>query len=236
VIYEQDARELLSLIDQIHLWAITEYRTFVLEHLRPWHRLCEENYLLEWDSKYDVPAHKKRKRACSDMKDLVFPEWVADMQESSRRIFQIRAALSLEEAIQHSSLIKGKFQCQEEIDSNWTCMVNGCEFTAGSDVAYLDHLRRAHSCEDRDLAQIRWHILEEDTKTEVRARQKRGVMATGRRWPDYIERNPFQEQEAATRDIFSNNRSKRRKIQKKLKEAVSASSSSTEPPNLEEEE
>lgn len=37
VIFAKVAYELLTLIDQTHLWAITEYRTFVLEHLRTWH-------------------------------------------------------------------------------------------------------------------------------------------------------------------------------------------------------
>ena len=53
IVNGRTAWELLSLIDQIHLWSITESRTFVLEHLRSWHTFCKENCLLDWDSVYD---------------------------------------------------------------------------------------------------------------------------------------------------------------------------------------
>jgi hypothetical protein len=107
----ETADQLLDLIDQIHLWAITDYRTFILEHLRPWHKLCQDNYLLEWDSIYDTGEDKKKRRTNSATEDLNAPAWVSDMNEQSRRKFQSLAKLSLERSIIEDGLIKGKAVC-----------------------------------------------------------------------------------------------------------------------------
>ncbi|KIX09219.1 uncharacterized protein Z518_00298 [Rhinocladiella mackenziei CBS 650.93] len=221
VIHEQAARELLSLIDQIHMWAITEYRIFVLEHLRPWHQLCEENYLLEWDSKYDVCAHKKRKRVCNETEDLMVPDWVADLDERSRCVFQSRAKLSLEEAIRRSRLVKGKYLCQEEIDSEWTCKLDGCGIEGSSDEALYDHFQRTHGVGDRELALLRWHFHEEYTKRRVQVRQNYGVMATGRRWKGSLgTQYPFQEWRAEIENIVSHSRPKHRPKRRKVSDSV----------------
>ncbi|KAI6365431.1 hypothetical protein MCOR25_005358 [Pyricularia grisea] len=39
---ERKAWELLSIVDQIHHWAITKHRDFVIRHVREWHEFCEE--------------------------------------------------------------------------------------------------------------------------------------------------------------------------------------------------
>jgi hypothetical protein len=96
------------LVDQIHLWAITEHRDFVLKHLQAWHSLCQENYLLEWDSIYDLGNHAKKKRIPSNTGDLTVPKWVCHLSEPSRRNFQRDAKSSLEDAIREHSLSKGK--------------------------------------------------------------------------------------------------------------------------------
>ena len=41
---EQKAWELLSLIDQIHIWGVTEHRDFVKTLLREWHDYCSDTY------------------------------------------------------------------------------------------------------------------------------------------------------------------------------------------------
>ena len=104
VINERTAWELLSLVDQIHLWAITEFRSFVLEHLRPWHKFCEENFLLDWDSVYDSGQQRKRKRTCSESKDLLLPSWVDFLSDSLRQRVQVRAKESLAKALQEHHL------------------------------------------------------------------------------------------------------------------------------------
>ena len=114
VVNERTAWELLSLIDQIHLWSITEFRTFVLEHLRSWHTFCKENYLLDWDSVYDSGRQKKRKRTCSDGVDLPLPSWTKWLSETARQRIQRRAKASLAKALEEHRRRKGKSKCQDE--------------------------------------------------------------------------------------------------------------------------
>jgi hypothetical protein len=41
---ERKAWELLSLVDQIHLWGVTDHRDHVIRHLKPWHKFAEKCY------------------------------------------------------------------------------------------------------------------------------------------------------------------------------------------------
>src|SRR6266487_2000986 len=84
VVNERTAWELLSLVDQIHLWAFTDFRTFVLNHLRPWHKFCDDNYILDWNSVYNVRPELKWTRTCSEGEDLPLPSWVNLLKESVR--------------------------------------------------------------------------------------------------------------------------------------------------------
>ena len=44
---ERKAWELLSLIDQIHLWGVTTHREYVLRHLKLWHKYCKQVWAKE---------------------------------------------------------------------------------------------------------------------------------------------------------------------------------------------
>jgi hypothetical protein len=44
---EQKAWELLSIIDQIHMWGVTDFREFVIRHLKPWHEFCKKCYVFD---------------------------------------------------------------------------------------------------------------------------------------------------------------------------------------------
>lgn len=211
VVQERDARMLLSLIDQIHLWAITEYRTFIIEHLRPWHQLCDQNYLLEWDSCFDVPEHKKRKRAADSAGNLTVPSWVSEMKRPNRNGFRNRARLSLEEAIQRSNLIGGGFASQDEIYKNWMCLKDGCGWEGISYATLLDHIKREHNEEDRNLAKLRQLIRDEETKMAIRERQERGILTTGYRWGGPREEYPFTLEDSTGSDFYSNDCPQRRK-------------------------
>lgn len=144
------AWELLTLVDQIHLWAVTEFRTFVLEHLRPWHTFCDQNYLLDWDSIYDTSAERKRKRKYSEDCDLPLPSWTNLLTELARRKIHVQAKKSLERAIEEHQQLKGKAKCLEDSDavgSHWQCYMDYCcstkpKFESGE--ALLNHMRCAH--------------------------------------------------------------------------------------------
>lgn len=183
VISERAAFELLSLIDQIHLWAITVHRTFVLEHLRPWHELCDKNYLLEWDSIYDPDELRKRRRVCSEIGDINVPSWVAHLTEPAQRNIQYRAKASLVEALKKEVLRKSKAPCRENPHSLFGCVIDGCTAEFGSCTAMLDHMQSAHDMEESSLAQIRWLVRSSEIKDEVEKRQKQNIMASGKRWP-----------------------------------------------------
>jgi hypothetical protein len=154
VINERTAWELLTLIDQIHLWAITEFRSFILDHLRPWHNFCEKNYLLDWDSIYDLGP--KRKRNISDTEDLLMPSWVNLLNYTSQQKMQIKAKVSLAKALIERQQQTGK---GKGVDfRNWHCVVDErCRLEVNevfSPAEFQEHLRNSHGYEENDIAGI----------------------------------------------------------------------------------
>ena len=166
VINEKTAWELLSLVDQIHLWAVTEFRTFVLEHLRPWLKFCEENYLLDWGSVYDSGQQLKRKRSCGKDGDLLLPSWVDLLSDSLRQRVQVRAKESLAKALKDHHLRKGKGKAKCSDESGWVCRIDECsrsqETMFDSDEAWLSHIRSSHDYPERELAAIKRCLDQED--------------------------------------------------------------------------
>lgn len=176
------AWQLLKLIDQIHLWAFTDFRTFVLEHLRPWHKFCEDNYLLDWDSQYDCPPEYKRRRVCNTDRDLLLPCWVDSVDSKVvRQQVQTLAKYSLAKAIREHESIKGKFCHGKSYRYTWTCLFERCEDLAGgspecpslfsSDEDFLQHLVNIKAVPERAREHTQTqmlhlheeHDMEEDT-------------------------------------------------------------------------
>lgn len=152
---ERAAWELLSLIDQIHIWAITEFRTFVTEHLKPWHKFCDDNYLLDWKSVYDVKPELKQMRTCSVGTDLPLPSWAKLLTDPAQQRVQARAQNSLVEALQKHHQRKGKGRCETE--PGWHCMKDQCATSTEifTSEAFLDHLRDLHHYPEDHLARIK---------------------------------------------------------------------------------
>lgn len=175
------AWELLSLIDKIHLWALTEFRSFVLDHLRPWHEYCEKNYLLEWDSMYDLGDHTKRMRLGSQSQDLTLPKWAENFSGPTRQKIQDRAKLSLTNAVEERKVAKGKSPDDEVIEKGWAC--GDCRIIVDSLEAFWDHLQSEHDYEDYRLAQIRW-AYERYGVEQCLNRAKRGANSKGPHKPD----------------------------------------------------
>ncbi|KAI9770996.1 MAG: hypothetical protein M1840_002700 [Geoglossum simile] len=163
VVNEKTAWELLSLIDQIHLWAITEFRRFVLEHLRPWLKFCEENFLLDWDSVYDSGQQRKRKRVCSESRDLLLPSWVSFLSDSARQKVQVRAKESLAKALKEHLLHKEKGKAKDLDTSGWVCLINECSLSQDikfhSYELFSSHLQSAHGFPERELSELR-HLID----------------------------------------------------------------------------
>ncbi|KAH8802943.1 hypothetical protein F5884DRAFT_491038 [Xylogone sp. PMI_703] len=163
---ERAAWELLSLTDQIHLWAITDFRNFVTEHLKPWHKFCDDNYLLDWNSVYNVKSDLKRMRTFSEGTDLPLPSWAKLLNEPMQRKIQVRAQNSLAEALQKHRDKKGKPKCETE--DGWFCAVNPCltsreTYTAE---ALIDHLRDFHIFPEDLLIKIKRRVDEGDKEID----------------------------------------------------------------------
>ena len=172
VVNEGTAWELIALVDQIHLWAIGEFRTFVLEHLRPWHAFCDENYLLDWDSVYDTVPERKRKRDLSEDSDLPLPSWASLLNKSAQSNIQAQARESLAQAIKERQLSKGKAKCSDDSDSdnasNWECRLDTCHpdrprFESGE--AYLHHIRSVHALSKWEVLSMR-RLVEQTDKED----------------------------------------------------------------------
>jgi hypothetical protein len=106
------------------MWAITEFRTFVTEHLKPWHKFCEDNYLYDWKSAYDVKPELKRMRTYTDSEELPLPSWVQLLSDPVQRKVQARAKRSLAEALEKHRRRKGKGR--RKTDTRLVCYVGEC--------------------------------------------------------------------------------------------------------------
>ncbi|KAH8599477.1 hypothetical protein B0O99DRAFT_724679 [Bisporella sp. PMI_857] len=131
----------------IHLWAITEFRTFVTDHLKPWHKFCDDNYLLDWRSIYDVKPELKSMRTCDEDTDLPLPSSALQRALCNRRA---RESLARELEIHHRR--KGKEKSAER--AVWHCSKSECSELYTSE-GFLDHLRDVHGYPESDLSKIK---------------------------------------------------------------------------------
>ena len=99
---ERGAWELLTLVDQIHDWAVETFRNFVIQHLKSWHSYCDANYLLDWDiddPNSKKPQSKKRKREVHEDEDVSLPKWCDYVDEPLRKKMLQREQESLTEML-----------------------------------------------------------------------------------------------------------------------------------------
>lgn len=92
VIDERKAWELLCLIDQIHHYATTRFRDYVIQHLQTWHNFCDKNFLLNWVPSQDVPEDEKWRRNAATP-----PRWARHLNKKGWQDLQRRAGKSLQE-------------------------------------------------------------------------------------------------------------------------------------------
>jgi hypothetical protein len=152
----------------------------VLEHLRPWHELCDKNYLLEWNSIYDLGEHRKTRRVYSEIDDINVPSWVTHLAEPVQRNIQRRAKASLANALMEEELRKSKAPCRDRL---FGCVIDECTAEFGSSTAMSDHMRSTHDIEEKFLAQMRWSVRSSIMEDKIEKRQKQNIMASGHRWP-----------------------------------------------------
>lgn len=94
VINERSAWELLCLIDQIHKYATTRFRNYVIQHLQTWHLHCKKHFLSEWKSRYSVHWSRKGKRTIV-VDELTLPMWRQHFGNDAMKKLQAKAKATL---------------------------------------------------------------------------------------------------------------------------------------------
>jgi hypothetical protein len=178
---ENHAYKLLSLLDQIHLWSITEYRSFVTEHLRAWHAACEQNYHLEWNSIYDLGDDTKRVRVLEASTELTLPNWIHYLGVPQKQKLQARAKASLQKELLYRSARKGK-ALTPRTESPLICLIDHCNTNAGGGYAYLEHLKEVHKWDSQNISAMRYGLGEWEAKKHIERRQGSKVTPSGHRW------------------------------------------------------
>ncbi|SPO07514.1 uncharacterized protein DNG_10208 [Cephalotrichum gorgonifer] len=87
---ERRAWELLQVIDQIHVWGATDFRDFVIRHLKPWHEFGKKCYVNDVDfmhiHPHAGPLTVDGKPACGvPGYCLELPDWTEHMTKDSRK-------------------------------------------------------------------------------------------------------------------------------------------------------
>lgn len=130
------------------------------EHLKPWHKFCDDNYLLDWKSVYDVKTELKQLRTCEEGRNLPLPSWVKLLNDPIQKKVQERAKNSLAEALQEYRYLKGKRKCDPV--SDWHCGQCPTSQETYTSEAFFDHLRDLHDFSESHLTQIKQCLDESD--------------------------------------------------------------------------
>ena len=174
---KEDAHRLLLLIDQIYVWAITEYRSMVVEHLRLWHQRCHDNFHLEWKSLYDRGKSVKIRRTINEAGDLALPDWVGYMSKPSRDKIQHCAKQTLREFIKVQGYDSGKARSDGNNNPS-NCFI--CDATFSSWSGTLVHLKNTHNVQEYNAAQLRWSIEQDEIVESIRVRYRNGISHNGK--------------------------------------------------------
>ncbi|KAG4289868.1 hypothetical protein FPRO06_04690 [Fusarium proliferatum] len=95
---ERKAWELLSLIDQIHLWGVTVFRDFVVRHLKPWHEFGKRCYVNDID--FTTASSDKSIRIFDESVRYWFPRPCNELAEWTRH-FPPETQLKFRDALGH---------------------------------------------------------------------------------------------------------------------------------------
>ncbi|KAK4142039.1 uncharacterized protein C8A04DRAFT_38683 [Dichotomopilus funicola] len=128
VVTEKKAWELLSLVDQIHLWGVTDHREFVIRHLKPWHRYAERCYardvehMLGYVDTAGWLNPKTHARQWSVPQNCIrLPEWMPHLINNSQQRYKLlisRAAFQIKKAfLRHQGTAKARAGAGEDIDA-----------------------------------------------------------------------------------------------------------------------
>lgn len=161
VVTERKAWELISLIDQIHLWGVTDHRDFVIQHLKPWHAFAEECYARDVENTLGYVDTS----GCLDSKTesqqwtvpsmcVRLPEWTqhfTDAFSARQKHMNERAAFHVKESfVKYQSDAEARTEEPDGISAvGHVCsIVEGCEYKLESWEDFLTHALEVHGADD----------------------------------------------------------------------------------------
>lgn len=161
---KRKAWELLSLVDQIHSWGVTEHRDFVIQHLKAWHAfgsLCYANDSQFLDQQLSSDPLKKYRDEHRESTILVpgaslqLAGWVKNLTIDTEDKLRDRAVFHFWEARRRDADAN-----KDDEPIEWHCVQGKCGpaespgYPLKSKKEYLTHCRLAHEYSDRAILMI----------------------------------------------------------------------------------
>lgn len=153
---ERRAWELLQIVDQIHSWGATDFRDFVIRHLKPWHEFCKKCYVNDVDYMVFHPDAGHRTidgqlayAVPGECQEL--PRWTEHITEDARSDMKWKLARHVANAYaKYNTDVRSR---GDTFDRNVSCRIGECGPVggpgyplAGLEEAEL-HLREIHGDE-----------------------------------------------------------------------------------------
>ena len=162
---KRKAWELLSLVDQIHSWGVTEHRDFVIQHLKAWHafgKLCYANDFQYLEKQLGSDPFKEHREEHGESRVLVpvaslqLAAWVKNLTTDTRDKLRDRAIFHYDEARRRDADAN-----KDDGSIEWHCLQGDCGpskrpgFPLKGNEEFLTHCRRVHGCSDNVIANLR---------------------------------------------------------------------------------
>ena len=195
VVTERKAWELLSLMDQIHLWGVTDHRDFVIRHLKPWHDFAEKCYAhdveqllgcVDTAGKFDPKTGMHGWRIPE--RYILLPEWIRHLTKdfaARRKHVNQRAAFHVKEAfVAHQGAAEARLdrdaaagnQRQGTALGHVCGMTEDCGYLLESWEGFLTHALEVHGADEdnTEVFPLRFNcITDQVTPSSVPRGQKR---------------------------------------------------------------
>ncbi|KAJ6142839.1 hypothetical protein N7471_002292 [Penicillium samsonianum] len=164
VVTKRKAWELLSLVDQIHSWGVTEHRDSVIQHLKAWHafgRLCYANDSQFLDQQLTADPLKEYREEHGEpiilgpVASLQLAGWVKNLTTDTRDKLRQRAIFHFWEARRRDAVANS---ADEPIE--WRCVQGDCGpaespgYPLTGKEEFSTHCRQAHGYSDIAIARL----------------------------------------------------------------------------------
>ncbi|KAI5921306.1 hypothetical protein F4810DRAFT_375050 [Camillea tinctor] len=156
---ERKAWELLSFVDQIHLWGVTGHRDFVIQHLKEWHEFGRECYADDVHIMNQIPQVGKMvvgNTVQCMMPSFPLPKWTEYFTEEARDDFESRSLGHIYEAF-----LTFWGDPMHEFPGELHCQLDGCRpgVLLETPDEVVKHLREVHPGDggEEEQAELAWY-------------------------------------------------------------------------------